>query len=394
MRATTRSLTASSLATAASLAVLVCSGSQALHAQDDWRSPEPTHGQHHRRPIVIEKQGSFFYGGRIITAPGTYDPAAFLDNTGDIFIIDKGYVSFQIPPNARRYPLIMVHGAGQTGKTYEDFKDREGYQSIFLRRGWSVYIPDFMTRGKAGFTSFTGPLGQLLGRQIGPDSTLFYGFKFNFLAFRLGPSWPQGGEPQYYPNTKFPQTAAALRQLAAQTVPFFELQEQPQAEVIGANIAALVKEIGPAILITHSQSGIFGFLAAIKSGAKVKGIIAYEGSGIFPEGEAPAGGQFPPITVPLADFEKLTRIPIQMVWGDNTTEEQLANNRAFVEVVNRHGGDAQLLLLPDVGLHGNTHFPFADLNNHKVADLLSQFLREKGLAKRSRHGADKDVATQ
>jgi hypothetical protein len=48
-------------------------------------------------------------------------------------------------------------------------------------------------------------------------------------------------------------------------------------------------------------------------------------------------------------------------------------NRAFVEAVNRHGGDAELLLLPDAGLHGNTHFPFADLNNEKVADLLSAF---------------------
>jgi hypothetical protein len=94
--------------------------------------------------------------------------------------------------------------------------------------------------------------------------------------------------------------------------------------------------------------------------------------------------------VSLADFEKLTRIPIQMVWGDNTTEDQLANNRAFVEVVNRHGGDAELLLLPDAGLHGNTHFPFADLNNHEVANLLSRFLRQKGLAERPL--AENDVA--
>jgi hypothetical protein len=276
----------------------------------------------------------------------------------------------------------MVHGGGQTGKTYEDFEDRDNYQSIFLRRGWSVYITDFMTRGKAGFTSFTGPLGQLLGEQVGPDTTIRYGLRLGFLAFRLGPSWPQGGEPQFYPNSQFPQTWYALEQLAAQTVPFFELQERAQSQAIGDNLAALVEKIGPAILITHSQSGVFGFLAAIKS-PKVKAIICYEGSGVFAEGEEPPGeGPFAPITVPLAEFEKLTRIPIQLVWGDFTTEEQLANNRAFVEAVNRHGGDAELLLLPEAGLHGNTHFPFADVNNREVANLLSHYLHEKGLDSR------------
>jgi hypothetical protein len=39
-------------------------------------------------------------------------------------------------------------------------------------------------------------------------------------------------------------------------------------------------------------------------------------------------------------------------------------------------------LLTDAGLKGNTHIPFADLNNVAVADLLSKFLAENGLDKR------------
>jgi hypothetical protein len=46
--------------------------------------------------------------------------------------------------------------------------------------------------------------------------------------------------------------------------------------------------------------------------------------------------------------------------------------------VNRQGGDASLLL-PDVGIYGNTHVAFMDLNNLEVADLMSKFLHEKGL---------------
>jgi hypothetical protein len=31
------------------------------------------------------------------------------------------------------------------------------------------------------------------------------------------------------------------------------------------------------------------------------------------------------------------------------------------------------------GIRGNTHFPFSDLNNVQIADLMSEFLKTKGL---------------
>ncbi len=46
----------------------------------------------------------------------------------------------------------------------------------------------------------------------------------------------------------------------------------------------------------------------------------YENVGyVYPQGEGPGGpvGGFGPIEVPLEEFKKLTKIPIQMVWGDN-----------------------------------------------------------------------------
>ena len=35
--------------------------------------------------------------------------------------------------------------------------------------------------------------------------------------------------------------------------------------------------------------------------------------------------------------------------------------------------------LPGIGIRGNTHFPFSDLNNLEIADLMSRFLSDKGL---------------
>jgi hypothetical protein len=53
--------------------------------------------------------------------------------------------------------------------------------------------------------------------------------------------------------------------------------------------------------------------------------------------------------------------------------------RLWAGAVNRRGGDVKLVHLPEIGIHGNTHFPFADLNNLKIADLMSTFLKNKDL---------------
>jgi len=130
----------------------------------------------------------------------------------------------------------------------------------------------------------------------------------------------------------------------------------------------------------------------------VKAIVAFEpGSGfIFPQGELPAdmpssAGTLKPEAVSLADFEKLTRIPIVIYYGDNFPSEptaergqdnwrvRLAMARLWVAAINKHGGDAQLVHLPEVGVRGNTHFLMSDLNNLQIADLVSQFLTRKKL---------------
>jgi len=52
----------------------------------------------------------------------------------------------------------------------------------------------------------------------------------------------------------------------------------------------------------------------------------------------------------------------------------------FVNALNKRGSDnASVLHLPDVGLYGNSHFMFSDLNNVQVADQLSAFLSAKRL---------------
>ena len=57
--------------------------------------------------------------------------------------------------------------------------------------------------------------------------------------------------------------------------------------------------------------------------------------------------------------------------------------KLFVETINKYGGDAKVVHLPEIGIKGNTHFPMSDLNNKEIAKLMADWLTEKGLDKNS-----------
>ena len=136
-------------------------------------------------------------------------------------------------------------------------------------------------------------------------------------------------------------------------------------------------------------------MTAIKN-PNVKAIVAFEpGSGfVFPRDEMPptmpsAAGPLAPEPLAAEDFQKLTRLPIVIYYGDNFPTEptaergqdnwrvRLAMAKLWVDAINRHGGDARLVHLPEIGIRGNTHFLFSDLNNVEIADLVAKFLAER-----------------
>ena len=328
-------------------------------------------------PLSIQEQGSFAVGGTVIQNPGTFDPYQPADPAGQSFHGDHAYVFYQTPVNARKYPLVFLHGAGQFSKTWESTPDgREGFQNIFLRRNFSVYLVDQPRRGDAGRSTVEQTLVPT------PDEQMW------FTQFRVG-VWPD-----FFPGVQFPKDKETLnqyfRQMTPNTGPF-------DAGVISDSLAALYDRIGEGILVTHSQGGGPGWHTGMKSG-KVRAIVAYEpGSGFtFPEGEAPAPidnkfATLSPATVPVAEFQKLTKNPIIIYYGDNIPDQpsdipaqdywraclEMANK--WAETVNKHGGDVTVVHLPQAGFKGNTHFPFSDLNNVEIADHLSAWLKEKKL---------------
>lgn len=317
--------------------------------------------------LKITEQGSFAVGGTVMT-----------DSLGHTYHGDHAYVFYQKPADARKYPLVFAHGVGQFSKTWETTPDgREGFQNIFLRRGFSTYLVDQPRRGNAGRGTETVTLSPVFDEEVW------------FNRFRLG-VWPD-----YFEGVQFCRDKDALDQYFRQMTPNVGSTD---FEVYSDAYAALFDKIGPAVFVTHSQGGPVGWRTLLKT-RNIKGIVSYEpGGGIpFPEGHVPEEGKIltlsrktEGIEVPMSDFMAYTEIPIIVYYGDNLPEtderpelyewtRRLHLMRKWAQMLNELGGDVTVVHLPEAGLHGNTHFPFSDLNNLEVADLLSAWLHEKNL---------------
>jgi pimeloyl-ACP methyl ester carboxylesterase len=215
--------------TALLAAAAILSGACAINAP---RSEDNPPG---KQPLIVQEQGSFAAGGKIITTQGTFDPGKPLDPAGQTFHGDHARVFYQKPAAPRKYPLTFLHGAGQFSKTWESTPDgREGFQTIFLRRDFSVYLLDQPRRGGAGRSTLAMSLTPAADEQMW------------FQQFRLG-VWPR-----FHPGVQFPTDPESLnqyfRQMTPNTGPY-------DAAVISDAIAASFARVGPGILVTHSQGG-------------------------------------------------------------------------------------------------------------------------------------------
>ncbi|NQD70823.1 alpha/beta hydrolase [Sphingobacterium shayense] len=330
-----------------------------------------------KRPLVIQDQGSFAVGGTIIENTSIYDPVK-RGADGQTFHGDHAYVSYQIPQHAKKLPLVFWHGIGQFSKTWETTPDgRDGFQNIFLRRNFGVYLLDQPRRGNAGRSTEEGTISPI------PDEQTWFG------TFRVG-VWPN-----YFPGVQFSKDPETLNQYFRSMTPNvgpIDIKVNVKA------VSALFEKIGSAILVTHSHSGGMGWLTALEN-QHVKAIVSYEpGSGfVFPAEELPgpiASSSGPLEAMPIAkeDFLELTKIPIIIYYGDNIPAKLDEDNpgadgwrarlemaRIWAKTINKYGGDATVVHLPEIGIKGNTHFPFSDLNNIEIADLMSKWLKEKKL---------------
>ena len=133
--------------------------SVAAQALTDLQTPDT--------PLVLKAQGSFFVGGE--KAEQTQVELGGLGPGGHI-TVNQMYVRYMVPQGGEgNVPVVMVHGATLTGKSWETTPDgRMGWDEYFVRKGHPVYVPDQVGRGRSGFNQAlfnnvragTAPAGQ------------------------------------------------------------------------------------------------------------------------------------------------------------------------------------------------------------------------------------------
>src|SRR4051794_13423976 len=163
-------------------------------------------------PLVLKAQGSFFVGGEKVDQ--TSVELGGLGPGGHI-AVNQMYVRFMVPQGGDdNVPVVMVHGATLTGKSWETTPDgRMGWDEYFVRKGHPVYVPDQVGRGRSGFNQ---AVFNDVRAGTTPPASLPVWLRFSdenaWANFRFGMA---PGQP--FADSQFP--VAAADELAKQGVP-------------------------------------------------------------------------------------------------------------------------------------------------------------------------------
>jgi pimeloyl-ACP methyl ester carboxylesterase len=331
-----------------------------IHAQS--QNAATAAGTNADQPLVLAKQGSFFVNGQSMAT--AFPTATGIPVAGHISA--KGmYVQYQVPEarNRAAYPVIMVHGSGHTGKTYEETPDgRIGWAEYFVRRGVPVYVVDHSGRARSGFDPTPSNRAKIEKNPSLIPSFAEFTNEQAWTAFRFGPT---AFTP--YENTRFPITARD--EYFAQMVPNTETSYPDGGESTVAALAALLDRIGPAVVMVHSQSGAYGIGAAIARPDLAKAIVSVE-----PRSCAMTDGNVKTV---------FTRVALLTMFGDffgtNVSDwpGRMAECVGAVARIKTAGGIAENIHLPDRGIRGNSHMLMMDLNNQQIADIILAWLADK-----------------
>lgn len=355
------------------------------------------------KTLIIADQGYFHVGGSY----QTIDKSEIL--------VGQMYVWYQIPKQSRRpYPVVLVHGGGQTGTNFLRTPDgRPGWAEFFLQEGYTVYVIDWPGHGKSNYVApVYGPPGLV------PTEARERRFT---APKQFADNWPQAQKHTQWPGSGRKGDPIFDHFLASQSI-------TPTATVKGVGplnekltadaLVALLDKIGPAIVLTHSMSGKPGWLVADARPKLVKAMLAVEPNGP-PFHEAPyAWGSskgealtrpwgltaFPvsydppvknPSEIKIVQDEKpdgpglvrcyrqaeparrlinLQQVPTLIVQAE--ASYHAGYDHCSVRFLKQAGVNVDFIKLEEVGVRGNGHMMMLEKNNQEIARVMTDWLQK------------------
>ena len=348
------------LAAATVATVLGAAGNSAAQALKDVQTSDT--------PLVLKAQGSFFVGGD--KAEQTRAELGDLGPGGHI-TVNQMYVRYMVPQGGDgNVPVVMVHGATLTGKSWETTPDgRMGWDEYFVRKGHPVYVPDQVGRGRSGFNQAV------------------------FNNVRAG-SVPPASLPALAPIQRrgrlaeLPLRREARRSLLGQSVPGGRRRRTREA---GCTRRQFWR---PA----HSQPDVQGVVGSrqpiewrgVDGTLAIRPVSAGSGAAQSHGSKGSRAGRAGSLSGELhrrAD-QNAGDAAVLVVFGDHRdTPTGIATRpswqisfescQVLIGRLKEAGGQAQMLNPPDRGIRGNSHMIMQDKNNLQIADLILQWIDER-----------------
>lgn len=332
---------------------------------DSLRTPD--------KPLVLKARGSFYVGGEEVDqSPADLGGAG---PVADKITVNQMYVDYMIPDGRLKAPVVLIHGAGLSGKSYDTTPDgRAGWFEYFVRKAYPTYVVDQVGRARSGFNQ--GVLNRRLAGD-GPPGETRGAFRFGtrvgiWTNFRFGPRY---GET--FPESQFPTEAAA--ELAKQGVPdmrAFIPAPNPTFKAL-ADLGAGLKG---AVLVSHSQSGHYPMEAVLLNPAGVRGIVALEpgtcGNDQFSDEQIARLAKVPTLVL-FGDY-----LPVSTGFGPVTWQARLDACQTYAKRIKAAGGRIEVLDTKGLGIRGNSHMLMQDRNSDAIADIVMKWIDGNALPAR------------
>jgi pimeloyl-ACP methyl ester carboxylesterase len=355
----------------------------------------------------LSRTGIFYAGGKYVGEPGKEVMGG------------SAYVEVWVPRQIRHpYPIIYIHGAGQTATDWLQTPDgRPGWAYYFARQGYVQYMVDSPARGRSPYVP-------------DHDGSLNIRTAPNLEAVFTA-SAKKGDFPRAHLHNQFPGTGLMGD-------PVFDDFAKTQVQFLGgggplsqdelsrdAFVALLDMIKTPVIILSHSQGGPVGWLMADARPKQVKGIVtiepaappiksvdtakvAYTAAAGLTWGVTSSPITYdPPIQNPselMVALDAKSDIPGDVVpcYLQQEPARKLVNlekipvvylsaeggyHRVFdhclAKWLNQAGVKTQFVRLEDVGIHGNGHELMLEKNSDEIARYMEGWI-EKNIAQKDK----------
>jgi len=326
-----------------------------------------------QEPITVAEHSYFWLGVERTTRPD--------GNT--ITTGEQMYVEYFVPAEVRHeWPIVFVHGGGGQGLTALGPGDgRPGWAHFLLSAGYIVYVVDRPGHGRSPYDP------AMLGPYAGPNP--YEAVTPMFKVGAKGGRWPGSGEIGDPGIDQFMAQQGLVIGDGARAARLWQ-----------ARGSELLDRIGPAVLVTHSAGGPFGWVVGDARPELVRAIVCCEGLGpmltaipLTYDRPVAANSELelveltglpevdwglmprPPLVLqrePPRRLENLRHVPIAFVTSDDPKFGVL--NYASIAYLRQAGCMVDELRLSDLGIRGNGHFMLLETNNREVLQVVLDWL--------------------